>query len=85
MIEVKITMYCSYIKHLNPWPLVKPMALRQPYSQTFSLMLLVVLISRRKKARISDMTPMTITQMLKTSMAIVTASRASFLSSKMVL
>ena len=61
------------------------MALRQPYSQTFSLMLLVVLISRRKKARISEMTPMTITQMLKTSMAIVTASRASFLSSKMVL
>ena len=81
---VRMTEYCSYMKHLIPWFLVRPMARRQPYSQTFSRMLLVVEIRSRKKERVMLMTPTTRVNTLKTAMAACRESSSSFLSSRMV-
>lgn len=60
------------------------MALRQPYSQTFSRMLLVVLISKRKKAKINAIAPTTSEKMLNTLSADVSASRETYFSSSTV-
>ena len=59
--DERITLYYSYIKHLIPWLLVKPIALRQPYSQIFSLMFWVVDIKSKKKASIKAIAPTTAT------------------------
>jgi hypothetical protein len=67
--ELKIRVYCSYMKTLKPSALVRPILLRQPYSQTFSLMLVVVLTRSKKKDSVREMAPTTRTMMLKTVIA----------------
>ena len=55
--ELMMTAYYSYIKTRMPSLFVSPMALKQPYSHTFSLTFYVVEIKRRKNAIMSAMTP----------------------------
>jgi hypothetical protein len=78
------TVYCSYMKHRRPCAFVNPMALKQPYSQTFSRMLDVVLTRRRKKAKISAIAPTTSEKMLNRLNADVSASRDTCFSSRTV-
>lgn len=77
--ELRIKVYCSYIKHFMPCSLVRPMLLRQPYSQTFSLMLVVVLTNSKKKDRVNAIKPTTSTMTLKT---VIAALRAAFSTSR---
>lgn len=57
MSELIMTEYYSYIKIRSPSLLVNPIALKQPYSQMFSLTFCVVEIRRRKNAIIRAITP----------------------------
>jgi len=55
--ELIITAYCSYMNDLIPCILLKPIALRHPYSQTFSRTFYVVEIRSKKNAKINAITP----------------------------
>ena len=81
---LRITEYCSYIKQLRPYAFVKPIALRQPYSQTLSRILLVVLIRSRKNAKIRAIAPTIRTKMLKTLIAASSDPTDYFLSSRKI-
>ena len=63
-----MTMKASYIKMRVPSALVTPIDLRQPYSHTASFTFWVVAIRRRKKAMVSEMTPINQTRIEKTSL-----------------
>jgi len=79
-----MTAYCSYMKQLSPCALVRPMARRHPYSQTLSRIFEVVLISKRKNARVSAIAPTMRTKMLNTLMAESKEPIDCFLSSKKI-
>ena len=63
--EDKMRLYYSIINIFIPCFWVKPIALRQPYSHTLSFTFYVVETSSKKKAKVSAMTPMTPTKILK--------------------
>lgn len=82
--EQVMTMYCSYMKTLRPWVLLSPIALKQPYSQMFSLMFYVVETISKKKARQRAMAPTTPTKIWKSFKEDVTDFMANCKSSKTV-
>ena len=64
---------------------MKPMARRQPYSQTFCLMFWVVEIRSKKKAKVRAIIPTRPTKSSNRRREFETAFIATFLSSKTVL
>jgi len=55
--DERIKEYCSYINILTPCAFVRPMALRQPYSQRLSLIFCVVETKSKKNARVNAIVP----------------------------
>jgi len=83
--ELMITEYCSYMNDLIPCILLKPIALRHPYSQTFSRTFYVVEIRSKKKAKIKAITPIKELKTLNNSKEDCTDFNASFISKSKVL
>ena len=80
-----ITEYCSYIKDLIPCIFVYPIALKHPYSQTFSRTFWVVETRSIKNASVSAINPTIPTKIVNINNDALTEVIASFKSRRMVI
>jgi len=82
--ELIMTAYCSYMNVLIPCILLKPIALRHPYSQTFSRTFYVVEIRSKKNAKVKAITPIKELNTLNNAKDLETDFKASFISNSKV-